>query len=397
MQQRLPRRQSGRHATTTSSSSSSTTSSGRPRAPRQPRAAAAAAAASAAGDQQQRDEQQRRRQRAALAPHGELPLAGRRVLITAPRQYASKLAGLVVDAGGAPLWVPGVAIARLTDAAALDELDAALARLAEFTHLAFTSRNGILAVLERLAALHGGPGAAADAVAASGVKLCALGADGEALRGAGLTVHVSPAEASTKGLAAELAASGQAAGARVLCPVPHVAGARGGAAAARRWPRPAGAGRGRRCRVGCRVTRAPLPRARPPGGLVEPPVVPRFLAALADAGAHATRVPAYVTCPALPGPAACAAEAALLREGHVAAIAFSSTAEAQGLCLLMGGRDALAAAVRERGVVLAAHGPYTAAGAAEVLGLPVPVVSKSFATFDGLVAALGDALRGPSS
>lgn len=36
---------------------------------------------------------------------------------------------------------------------------------------------------------------------------------------------MSPAEASTKGLAAELAATGQAQGARVLCPVPYVTGA----------------------------------------------------------------------------------------------------------------------------------------------------------------------------
>jgi hypothetical protein len=42
----------------------------------------------------------------------------------------------------------------------------------------------------------------------------------------------------------------------------------------------------------------------------------------------------------------------------------------------MGGREALADAVRRHGVLLAAHGPYTAAGASEVLGLPVPVVSK---------------------
>jgi hypothetical protein len=39
-----------------------------------------------------------------------------------------------------------------------------------------------------------------------------------------LQVHMSPAEASTKGLAAELASTGQAAGAHILCPVPHVAG-----------------------------------------------------------------------------------------------------------------------------------------------------------------------------
>lgn len=39
-----------------------------------------------------------------------------------------------------------------------------------------------------------------------------------------LQVDVSPAEASTKGLAAELATTGQAQGARVLCPVPEVTG-----------------------------------------------------------------------------------------------------------------------------------------------------------------------------
>ena len=48
----------------------------------------------------------------------------------------------------------------------------------------------------------------------------------------------------------------------------------------------------------------------------------------------------------------------------------------------------MAEAVRSYGVVLAAHGPYTAAGAAMVTGLPVPVVSRSFCSFDGLVAAL---------
>lgn len=42
----------------------------------------------------------------------------------------------------------------------------------------------------------------------------------------------------------------------------------------------------------------------------------------------------------------------------------------------MGGREALTAAVQRHGVVLAAHGPYTAAGAGDVLGVPVPVVSK---------------------
>jgi hypothetical protein len=33
----------------------------------------------------------------------------------APRQYASKLAGLLIDAGAQPLWVPGVSISRLVE------------------------------------------------------------------------------------------------------------------------------------------------------------------------------------------------------------------------------------------------------------------------------------------
>jgi len=54
----------------------------------------------------------------------------------------------------------------------------------------------------------------------------------------------------------------------------------------------------------------------------------------------------------------------------------NATRQAQGLCRLMGGKDALVDAVLRNKVALAAHGPYTAAGAAEVIGLPVPVVSK---------------------
>ncbi|WIA22644.1 hypothetical protein OEZ86_009619 [Tetradesmus obliquus] len=287
-----------------------------------------------------------------LATFDHLPLLNKRILITAPRQYASKLTALLVDAGARPTWVPGVAISRLSEQQHWQQLDHSLQQLESYSHLAFTSKNGILAVLERLAALHGGPEEAVQYVQQSGIKLCALGADGQVLRDAGLQVHVSPKEASTKGLAAELAATSQAAGAHILCPVPHVA-----------------------------------------GGLVEPPIVPRFMDALAAAGADALRVPAYLTSLGLPGPECCAKEAALLQQGYFDAIAFSSTAEAQGLCLLMDGKEAVVSAVQQHCTVLAAHGPYTAAGAGDVLGLPVPIVSRNFSTFNGLVAALADALH----
>ena len=43
-------------------------------------------------------------------------------------------------------------------------------------------------------------------------------------------------------------------------------------------------------------------------------------------------------------------------------------------------------------MVLAAHGPYKAAGAAVVLGTTVPVVSRNLSSFHGLVEALAHAL-----
>lgn len=76
--------------------------------------------------------------------------------------------------------------------------------------------------------------AAVERVRASGALLCALGADGAVLsEGYGLPVDVSPPEASTSGLVAELARRGGTAGARVLAPVPLVTGEVGGGDGAR--------------------------------------------------------------------------------------------------------------------------------------------------------------------
>lgn len=78
-----------------------------------------------------------------------------------------------------------------------------------------------------------GPQAAVQFVRDSRIKLCALGADGDVLqREFGLTLDVSPLEASTQGLVAELERRGGAKGARVLAPVPLVTGAIQWAAAA---------------------------------------------------------------------------------------------------------------------------------------------------------------------
>lgn len=81
---------------------------------------------------------------------------------------------------------------------------------------------------------------------------------------------------------------------------------------------------------------------------MEPPVVPRFLAALEEGGAAATRADAYVTRPGVSAEDI-APEAALMSGGCVDAIVFTSTAEAQGLLSALGGAEDLQALVLGQG------------------------------------------------
>ncbi|KAL0033567.1 hypothetical protein WJX79_003970 [Trebouxia sp. C0005] len=231
-------------------------------------------------------------ERDPLADESQLPLSGKRIMITAPRQYAHKLAAYLIMAGARPVWVPSISIThiRQKDKSKFDEQ---MQNLSQYDHIAFTSRNGIHAVMQRLEELQGSPQAALQALSDGKVQCWALGADAQLLRAYGVQSVQTPAEASTQGLVTELRKQGRAQGARVLCPVPLVT-----------------------------------------EGLVEPPVVPRFLEALQAAGAEAVRLDVYQTAPGS-NQAACAVERQLLRSGGIHAIAFSSTAEAQGLTQIM--------------------------------------------------------------
>ncbi|CAI5505210.1 unnamed protein product [Closterium sp. Naga37s-1] len=184
-----------------------------------------------------------------------------------------------------------------------------------------------------------------------------------------------------------------------------------------------------------RIVACPVPRVE---GLEEPPVVPSFLRALEERGWRVLRIDCYVTrwtgtralMPVLTGVSNSqwrgggdsgdgegselgelrAAEGAVSMHPSVAAVVFSSTAEAQGFvacCHAMGvdplrflgrhesqpphsppGADAAdGSGVSRRGVVVAAHGPVTAEGVRNA-GLPVDVVSQQFSSFAGVVDAL---------
>jgi uroporphyrinogen-III synthase len=267
-----------------------------------------------------------------LVAREELPLFGKRVLFCTPRNYAQKLAGLLVRHGALPVWAPTVVIEPLRDHAALD---AALRNLSDYDWVSFTSRNGIEACFNRLDAL------GLDRGVLARVKISALGNDGRLLRDAGIRVDLLPPAASTRGVVEELARRG-ATGGRILLPVPEVF------------------------------------------GMDEPSVIPDYVDLLAGIGMKPHRVPAYATHRVADG---LDAELELLRSRRVDLVAFTSVAEIDGLLFLLGDdRDALQAAT------LACYGPVTADGARQ-RGLHVDVVAEDYSAFEGFIAALEDCAR----
>ncbi|CAB4319091.1 unnamed protein product [Prunus armeniaca] len=122
-------------------------------------------------------------------------------------------------------------------------------------------------------------------------------------------------------------------------------------------------------------------------GLVEPPVVPDFLRDLEAKRWVPVRVNAYETRWAGPGCAKQVVER--IEEGALDAMVFTSTAEVEGLLKSFKefGLDWEIAKKRCPKMLVAAHGPITAAGAHR-LGVRVDLASSQFDSFQGVVDAL---------
>ncbi|MCX7792209.1 MAG: uroporphyrinogen-III synthase [Chloroflexaceae bacterium] len=266
--------------------------------------------------------------RAMLRPAEALPLFGRRVLITAPRTYAPRFAAAILARGGLPVLMPTIETTLLDDYAALD---ACLGQLETFDWIAFTSRNGIEALLYRCEQLGLPP------MALNARRLAAIGKDAERLAELGLRVDLMPREPSPRGIVDALAESHIARGAAILVPAPVVE------------------------------------------GVPEPDVVPTFVADLQHIGMRVTRAPAYRTR-ALDG-ARYAPELALIRQGAIDAIAFSSAAEVAAFLAMLN-------APQDHGhCAICCFGPYTAAHARR-MGLSPAVVAEDFGSFDGFATAI---------
>ncbi|EPS70810.1 hypothetical protein M569_03949 [Genlisea aurea] len=281
------------------------------------------------------------------------PAKARLIAFTTPENYAGKLSRLIQVKGWTPLWCPTIAVESTASTVG------ALRRyvqppdpiLREFAAVAFTSRTGITAFAE---AIHSSGGSPPLDPTGEIFTISALGKDAELLddsfikslceNAARIRVLV-PAVATPSALAEAL---GSGEGRRkVLCPVPVVI------------------------------------------GLEEPPVVPKFLTDLHRRGWIPVRVDAYETRRSHNGTGKLVEAMAAGAECKVDAIVFTSTAEVEGLLKSLQEIGLDWETIRRTcpGMVAAAQGPVTAAGA-EQLGVGIDVVSSRFDSFDGVVDAL---------
>ena len=269
----------------------------------------------------------------SLLASRQLPLFGSRVLITAPRNYASRLASEIIRHGGLPITMPTVETCWLNS---YEHLDAILTRLTEFDWLIFTSRNGIEAVVARMQSLD---------IPLTHLNHCclsAIGKDAERLSELGLEASLIPIEPSPQGIVNQLGKIPQISDRSIVATVPQVV------------------------------------------GIPEPDVVANFIVGLQQLSRNVIRVEAYQT--------RCleaniyAVELDLLKAGKIDAIAFSSTAEIEAFLNTIETPDDC------QHCLIACFGPYTANNATK-LGFRVDIVATDYSSFTGFVRAIASQIK----
>ncbi|XP_071710727.1 uncharacterized protein [Rutidosis leptorrhynchoides] len=270
----------------------------------------------------------------------------RLIAFTTPETYAVRLSPLIHRKGWTPIWCPSITTkpTTITNSSLLHHLSL----LNQFSAIAFTSRSGISAFSDALSHLNSPP---YDHHNEQQLTVCALGNDSLLINDTNFVDKLCAKNDKVKILVPEVStpsgmveALGLGFGRKVMCPVPLVV------------------------------------------GLEEPVVVPNFIRDLGLNGWVVVRVDAYETrwlgeecAAAVVGDGGCAVDA----------VVFTSTGEVEGMLksLKAMGLDWEDVVKRNPGMVVAAHGPVTAAGA-ESLGVAVDVVGSKFGSFEGVVDAL---------
>lgn len=248
------------------------------------------------------------------------PLLGKRVLVPRTREQAGTLSRLLLEQGAEPVEIPTIKVEPVEDTT---RLDSALKSLSSYDWVVFASVNGVAQASSRLRELE------MDARAFAGARVCAIGpATAAALEGRGIVPDFVPGTAVSEAIVAGLGESGLAGMSVLLL----------------------------RAEVGRDV----------------------LLSGIAEKGARVDDVAAYRTV--VPEESRDAIRA-LVSEGGLDVVTFTSSSTVTNLIALMGGDITPLS-----GVTVACIGPITAQTASEA-GLNVDVVAPR-STTDGLVEAL---------
>ena len=251
------------------------------------------------------------------------PLFGKRILVTRAKEQAGELTQLLRAYGADPVECPTI---EIVPPESWEELDGAVASLARYQWLIFTSVNGVRPFMERLHRQ------GLDSRALSGLRIACIGPrTAQELATYGLRADLLPSEFQAEGLVEAMKAAGVA-GQQVLIP------------------------------------RAAVARE----------LLPEQLRAL---GAAVSVVTAYRTiCPA----ADRAWVKDLLRQGAIHVITFASSSTVRNFTQLFDGRDEMKALTA--GAAVACIGPITAQTASE-LGMPATITAAEN-TIPALVEAI---------
>lgn len=262
-----------------------------------------------------------------LAWFDNKPLFGKKVLVTRAREQASQLTSRLEELGARVVEAPAI---KIVPPESYEPLDRAIAELATYHWLIFTSVNGVDAFFARLDA------AGLDSRALAGVKVAAIGAvTADRLQAHGIRADIVPVQFVAEGVVSALAGE--------IVP-------------------------------GMRVL---IPRA-----LVARDVLPEKLTAM---GAQVEVVPAYRT---VTGDTDGAALAEQLAAGEIDLITFTSSSTVTNLLSLLG-REGAALAGKAK---IACIGPITAATCVEQ-GLTPAIIAKEY-TISGLIESILQYYRG---
>lgn len=138
------------------------------------------------------------------------PLAGRRVLVTRPREQAAELADTLTALGAEVLLAPLIRIAPPSDP---EPLQRAASDIGHFDWVVLTSANAAEALSRAVSAVHGNRSLPRT------VRFCVVGpATAAQLRKLGLDADLVAEESTAEGVVAALTAAGSVKGRRVLLP-----------------------------------------------------------------------------------------------------------------------------------------------------------------------------------